>query len=77
MQAMSALVALQRLNLTGCGRVQGDALTALATLSALRQATLYSILVIASETAVSMTQDECVTTRDQTQCSQQDPMRLF
>ena len=37
MQAMSALVALQYLNLTGCGRVQGDALTALASLTALRQ----------------------------------------
>lgn len=35
-QAMSALVALQHLSLTGCNRVQGDALTALATLTALR-----------------------------------------
>ena len=37
---MSGLVALQHLNLTGCGRVQGDALTALATLTALRYAKL-------------------------------------
>lgn len=35
-QAMSGLVALQHLSLTGCSRVQGDALTALATLTALR-----------------------------------------
>ena len=33
---MSALVALQHLNLIGCGWVQGDALTSLATLTALR-----------------------------------------
>lgn len=35
---MSGLVALQHLSLTGCSRVQGDALTALETLTALRYA---------------------------------------
>ena len=34
---MSGLLALRHLNMTGCGRVQGDALTALANLTALRQ----------------------------------------
>ena len=37
LQAMSALVALQHLDLTGCGTVQGSSLTALASLTALRQ----------------------------------------
>ncbi len=34
---MSALVSLQHLDLTGCGTVQGSSLTALASLTALRQ----------------------------------------
>lgn len=37
LQAMSALVALQHLDLTGCGTVQGSSLTALASLTALRR----------------------------------------
>ena len=40
---MSGLVALQHLSLTGCSRLQGDALTALATLTALRYATLTAL----------------------------------
>lgn len=37
LQAMSALVALQHLDLTGCGTVQGNSLAALANLTALRR----------------------------------------
>ena len=40
---MSGLVALQYLSLTGCNRVQGDALTALAPLTALRYAAFLTV----------------------------------
>ena len=46
LQAMSALVALKHLDLTGCGTVQGNSLTALSTLTALRQVQVLRFLCL-------------------------------
>ena len=54
-QAISGLLSLQTLNMSGCGSVQGDALTALATLTALRQVSVCACCASASHLSAVFT----------------------